>query len=346
MARQLADLPPKVTVIEYYLLDDRLVSWTLHEGKIALAQQAVDRAEVERMISAFRSSLDRQRTAEVEFLGGELYDLLIGPARLFIPQDGLLVLVPDGPLSALPFAALYDRSRQELLIQKTELTTLPSLMFADFSGDPRSDAGVGGAALVVGAPDLAGSAWSDLPDLPAADQEIREVGKYYVEPQLLKGKEATRSAFLAALPAHRVIHFAGHAVSTGPRIEDQLLLLTPDSETGRAEVTGQDLLRIDLDHTRVAVLAACAGFGGVQTTNQGRWGLASSFLLAGTDAVVAAQWDIDDRYTRQFMNQLHARLAGGTRPTKALREVMLAEQARRRPSAEKWSWSAFSITGF
>ena len=53
-----------------------------------------------------------------------LHDLLIGPLAAEIPPDARLVLVTDGPLAALPFAALHDG--RTYLVERHPLSQVPS----------------------------------------------------------------------------------------------------------------------------------------------------------------------------------------------------------------------------
>ena len=58
-------------------------------------------------VDAFRRMIDRKKPSETLAAGGRaLYDLLIRPAETLIGQSERLLIVPDGPLHVLPWAAL------------------------------------------------------------------------------------------------------------------------------------------------------------------------------------------------------------------------------------------------
>jgi hypothetical protein len=68
------------------------------------------------------------------------------------------------------------------------------------------------------------------------------------------------------------------------------------------------------------------------------FGLGRSFLLAGADAVVAAQWDVEDAPTSRLMAAFYARLAGGTPLAAALAQ---AQAERHLGGAHPLDWAAF-----
>lgn len=344
--QRIAELPAAVGIIRFHVLEQRLLHWKVWQGKVELNEAAVSKSEIVEKVSAFRSSLSSGNRREADRLGAALYDLLIRPSQDLISEGRLLVLIADGALAELPFAALYDTERGKYLIESTELTTLPSVFSADARMFELNSAERPERALVVGAPDLSGTAWSDLPKLSNIEAEVFRVSSFYAEPLRISGKDATRSRFLAGLPNQQVVHFAGHAISTGPGIEDQMLLFASEAGNRVSEVRGHDLLRIDFSGRNIVILAACSGFGGFEASSHNRWGLASSLLVAGADVVIAAQWDVRDVYSRRFMRELHPRLAKGMRPTQAMREVMLKEILRARNQANSTEWSVFSISGY
>ena len=58
-----------------------------------------------------------------------LYDVLIRPVEPLLRPGGTLIIVPDGRLSALPFAALLD-GHGHFLAERSRLAVVPSLAFA------------------------------------------------------------------------------------------------------------------------------------------------------------------------------------------------------------------------
>jgi CHAT domain-containing protein len=339
-----AALPKSVTLIKFHVLADRVAIWALHDGRIEPPiVKEIRREELQHLVRAFRASLQQGSRNERLRLGSVLYDLLLRPVEAALAGKELLGLVPDRSLVSLPFAALYDARTEQLLIQRMELTTLPTLSkgaFHDGAHRRRQR-----RALVIGAPDLHGTPWAGLAPLPAAREEALAIADLYSTPDFLSERTATRGAFLRKLEQYDVIHFAGHGASTGPAIDDQKILLAPDYAGGPAEVTGLDLLPLNLNRAELVVLAACDSSGGFETADPGRWGLAASLLLAGARNVVTTFWEIEDSFSLSFMERFHRLVVEGRTPTSALREVMLQEIHQEKDSND-FQWTAFSVSGY
>jgi hypothetical protein len=95
----------------------------------------------------------------------------------------------------------------------------------------------------------------------------------------------------------------------------------------------------------LAVLAACRT--GAPSSGEGGRSLASltgSFLAAGSPAVIATLWDVDDATTAAFMEQLYAQLGRGAPPAEALRRAKL--RLRAEPGWDRAAlWSAYVLVG-
>ena len=72
------------------------------------------------------------------------------------------------------------------------------------------------------------------------------------------------------------------------------------------------------------------------------FGLARAFMLAGAAAVVAAQWDVEDRATARLMSELYSRLARGTALARALAQALAA---RAHGGEHPIDWAGFAVLG-
>ena len=132
-------------------------------------------------------------------------------------------------------------------------------------------------------------------DLPAAAREAaavtRALGGWNVV--RLDGPAATREAMLAALPAARLLHYAGHALpgATGP-LSSALVL----SGEGRIELG--DLLAAPAV-PELVVLSACEA-AGAEVNRPSLMGLAQAFVAAGAVAALAPTQPVRDADARAF----------------------------------------------
>src|SRR5438552_18155349 len=160
-------LPDRVTLLCYVSLSDRLLTWTITRSEHHLAQTPIHRDELDRLASRFRSASAEQAGIRAA-VASQLSDLLIRPVSARLALDTTLVIVADGALQQVPFAALRDPSRRRYLIEDHPLIVSPS---ATFFAAPRSqhrpEGNAAMSALLVGNPET--DTASALRPLPAAE---------------------------------------------------------------------------------------------------------------------------------------------------------------------------------
>lgn len=151
------------------------------------------------------------------------------------------------------------------------------------------------------------------------------------------------------LREYRYLHFATHGVLAGdiPYLRQPALVLTlvgdlqgEDGFLTMNEVTGLEL------QAEVTVLSACETGLGEEVSGEGVVGLTRAFLLAGSRAVVASLWKIDDAAASELMGLVYRYLSQGERPDVALskaRQDLRADPTGR--LAHPFYWAAFVLYG-
>jgi len=143
------------------------------------------------------------------------------------------------------------------------------------------------------------------------------------------------------------VEFAGHAIANREEPSFSRLVFSPDpAAAGSALLFARDLRQMRLDHLRLVVLSACATAPGSRTRGAGFAGITQAFLEAGTPAVVATLWRIDDAAARRVVLEFHRRLLAGEDGASALRSAQLAllhdrADLLRQPPG----WAAFELIG-
>src|SRR5262249_21365732 len=91
----------------------------------------VGAAELTAEVRDFRRNLETRTTYSYLAQAQQLYDWLIRPIRGLLKERKIdtLVLVPDGALRTVPFAALHDSAR--FLIQDLAVAVVPGLSLVD-----------------------------------------------------------------------------------------------------------------------------------------------------------------------------------------------------------------------
>jgi CHAT domain-containing protein len=252
-----------------------------------------------------------------------LYDYLVKPVEEWLPSriGSRLTIVPQGPLFALPFAALRDGQGRYLVERwATHYATSMSVLDRLESRLTGKHAGV----LVVAEPTLDASLRQreGLAPLPAARAEAAAVVQRVAGPATsLTGAAATPDAVRQAAESRRVVHFATHAVVSDTRPLESFLALAP-GEASDGRLTSADIYGWHLDADLV-VLSACRTARG-RVNGDGVIGLSRAFAYAGTPSLIASVWDTPDQTSRELFPTFYAEWQRTGDRAGALRAAQLA----------------------
>lgn len=83
-------------------------------------------------------------------------------------------------------------------------------------------------------------------------------------------------------------------------------------------LTSDEISRLDLSNTKLAVLSACETGRGHIDPVDGVWGLQRGFKLAGVQSILMTLWKIPDATTAMFMEHFYSELAKGHTPRESL----------------------------
>lgn len=325
------------------------------DSGIAFHRVEVSRDELRQRVEIFRALIERGRTrpqieAALIAQGRELFDLLLAPIAAELETARRLLIVPDVPLTTLPFAALVRSEEPPRFLGEWKPLTFAAsgTVFAHAKArrhtrdpDPavtvyaRSN-GVGG----VGRPRLA--------PLPGVEAEARRIADLFAGPtRVLLDDEASESALKSSLRsepgASAYLHFATHAVLDHRVPLDSALMLAPgDGEDGRLsafEVIAELELQSDL-----VTLSACGTGLGRELSGEGVLGLSHAFLFAGARTTLTSLWPVSDASTAEWMAVFYAALRQGAPRDEA---VMRAQARVRERSVwrQPYFWAAFQLWG-
>ncbi|SFM80929.1 CHAT domain-containing protein [Variovorax sp. OV329] len=300
-----------------------------------------------------------------------LHRLLVEPvAELLPPEPGArLVVVPQGALFLVPFAALEDTNGTPL-VARYALSLTPSMQTLALTGARKRAVRADGAALVVGNPVMPryvptpGAAPLEVPSLPGAEEEARAVAEL-LHASPLTGAAATKPAVLQAAQDARYIHLATHGflddftdraqgeanpyVRRLTLLEDSgggnhsrtpgLLALAPSASDG-GMLTADEIAQARTQAELVVMSACDTGRGAIN--DEGVIGLSRAWMSAGVPSVVVSLWSIPDEPTRDLMETFYRRLQAGAGKSEALREAMQATRAKYPKTAY---WAAFVLMG-
>lgn len=367
--------PVSVETVQRSLLDSDSVLLSFHLGEENSHAWVIDRKSIsvhalpaakaiDDLARRYHEALSQQATASRSAeVGKKLAEMIFRPVSKRVRGKRLLI-VPDGALHYVPFAALPSPATGEPLIAEHEIVYLPSAsVMQSIQREQRS----GGPMSVAVFADPVFN--RDDPRLNAAATE-RTASARSAGFQRLRFSRGEASAIVAAaadsktfeavgfdaskrtlldtdLRRYDILHFATHGALDTEHPELSGLVFSLFNREGRT-VDGflrlHEIYNLDLD-ARLVVLSACKTALGKEVHGEGLIGLTRGFLYAGAAGIVSTVWNIDDRASAQLMSRFYeAMLRDGLRPADALRKAQLSMLSQPRWRDPHY-WAAFGIHG-
>ncbi|HEC84931.1 MAG TPA: CHAT domain-containing protein [Thioploca sp.] len=273
----------------------------------------------------------------------QLYRWLIQPltAKLSAYHINTLIIVPDGMLRTMPFAALHDG--QDFLIQNYALAITPGLCLGDLKKMRRRDVD---NMLLSGLSD----AVQGFSSLPCAQYEINTLQKQHNlydtqrVPLLNKAFTYPNMQYKIRQARYSIVHIASHG-QFRPNFQDTFLLTYDDKLS--MDKLERLIRRTTLQEKQVELLtlSACETAMG---NDRAALGLAGVALKAGAKSALATLWKVDDVTTPTVIIEFYRQLTNPTvskaQALQNAQKMMLTNQKYvhfRHP----YYWSAFLLIG-
>jgi len=287
----------RTAVLYPILLKDRTELLISTEKGISQFTINATTADIASTVRQFRQRLEDFSNHQYLPHAQQLYEWLIRPAEATLRANNIdtLVLVPDGPLRTIPFAALHDG--ENFLAKQYSVAVTPGLTLTDPRPLPRTDMQL----LLSGLTESV----QGFTALPNVEEEIKQVAALY-SGQVLKNKDYQTPTLQTALKntPYRIIHIASHGqFKSDP---NETFLLTYDGKLSMDSLEGLlQLSKYRNESVELLTLSACQTAAG---DDRAALGLAGIAVKAGARSVLATLWFINDRSTSalitDFYNQL------------------------------------------
>ena len=344
-------------IVQYLLLDERSYAFVMrHDGSVEIEPLRLGGRDVgrrcpksqagkipcfdlKRKVNRYRALLDSQskeRIEERKRLGETLSRVFLEPIAEHIEDLSHLILVPNGILHRLPFAALPWK--KGYLIERKVLKLLPaSSLVGAVSAKPVNPRGM----LALGNPVVRELGWREL---KWAEAEVDALAKHFPDlspkhKHILKRKEARRDSLVDQDLDGYLLHFAAHGESGKKNREARLLLSGGD-------LTYYDIIGLYIKDAPLVVLSACDTGLGERLSGDEVYSLANAFLHAQARAVVFSLWLVDDLATSMLMGEFYSHYASKDSASKGDVATSLAKAQRAmirkgRPPAH---WAGFVLS--
>lgn len=368
-------------VIHYFVGDGAAYALAIRRQEVQLKRLAsfAENIDLGENIANFRRLLEE---ADAEELGDylntayNLYRLLVRP-MVNPAQDSTLIIVPDGPLSGIPFEAFltYSRDRHLLTDPHQRLMTDP-LIQADFwKGQER--VGENGASYLLFQYQIqyafSASLWANehrsirssnafqayapaytatdsfggrrIPPLRSAGPHAKRVAALFSDASL-QGDTHASTAFLAEASQARYLHLAMHGFTDHDHPLRSALAFSKPPNKPHGLVFAADLYGMPPLSASLVSLLACRSGEGKQVEGEGVLSLGRAFRMAGAEGVVMSLWDADARLGGEILEKMYAAIAEGIEPAVALQSAKRAYlQSTKATEAHPGHWASYVLIG-
>jgi CHAT domain-containing protein len=372
----LPSLPADTALVSYWLGTESAYVWIVLPGTIRWAR-LVPPASVEAAAAKFHHSLTRLVDIPVEQRlhdARTLYDMIIRPVEPVLAGVRQWIVIPDGALNYVPFAALRasDTAADAFVALKHDVAITPAawmmaaappatatrtpgmLLLIDDPVYQPDDPRLGTIPKVPGRSEPPGTGinnapYHDLQRLPFTAEEGRAILSEFspAEVDELQGLQATRERVLSLdWSRYRYIHIAAHAVVDTQVPQLSALILGAYNTKGEEveEAVRVSDLALETLTADVAVLSACDTALGPQIASEGSVGLASTLLSRGARSVVASLWPAADEISAELMADFYRHLLRDSMSVPAALGAAMRTAAVRERSGDPALWAAFQVS--
>lgn len=310
---------------------ETIVLMATRNGATQASRMPLGEQELAALVDELVDSIERGEERQQHDVG-KRFNQHLPPHLTEALRTANVVIIPDGPLYQMPFAAVFPEG--------VSLAEAPDVDTAIRASSPHAAKQL--TVIAVGNPTI-DRATFDLAALPAAESEAHDVAALYASAPIC-GRDATKTRVKALLPQSDVAEFATHAIASPTDPSSSCLVLAPETGDSGA-LTAREISALPLQRLRVAILTGCRTAATSQNGGASD-SIALAFLRAGAGNVIASLWRIDDDVARTFSLHLHRELRAGVAPAVALQHAQRAMRESSNPALRTArNWSGFIVTG-
>lgn len=333
-------------------------------------------SDIEKTSTAFLSEVINQ--SPLDRSASLLTQQILTPAAEQI-KGKRLVIIPDGILHKVPFAALTlpNLATYTPLLTQHEITNLPSastigILRTTVATKPRAKKTIAILADPVFNKDddrLTGKTTADSRNLSGADEFLKNRIGRGMNFSRLKGTAAEAKAILSLVPQesdrtaafgfeanydwitsknisqYRYIHLATHGFFDGAKPAFSSIVLSGYDAQGvdrKSYLRLPELFNLNLP-AELVVLSACQTGLGNDVPGEGSVGMTRGLMYAGALRVASTLWNVDDNSTSELMQQFYKSLWQSKKSHAAsLREAQLKLW---KEGKTPYYWAAFTLQG-
>ena len=321
------------TIVAFAVFPRWVTAWVANDQGVHEFRILADSEVLKKDVRAFYQLCSNPLTPleKVNDAGSRLYKLLVAPVEQALDPTRTLFIEADQFLGLLPWPALV-RTDGIYLGHIYNIVNTPGLLYRE-SRAIRRDAMAQVLVAYPGAVELNNSLYQPLPQAKEAAEFVAGLALHH---KYLQGTDVSARNLLAELPKASSFLFSGHATTRAYSGE-----LVIHGHNGGGVFSASRLAGMDLSGMKLVVLSACSTAGEPEAANDPN-GLVKAFLNAGTESVIASQWDVSSGSTADLVRDLFMGLSKNPSGKLALREIWKNAATR---SSHPFYWAAFQAYG-
>jgi CHAT domain-containing protein len=369
----LPPMPSDTVLVSYWLGSESAYAWVVQSQGVHWLRLSAP-GSIAAQIGNLHRSLERlvdlpreRRLAE----GATLAGMIIAPLMPWLATARHWVVIPDGALAYVPFAALpVSPAPASFAVLEHDVALTPAAWMLDAPAKRESDKRrdlllvadpvyqpddprLKGLPVVPPAQPVQGGgltdAARDYQRLPYTAREAANIAAEFPNAGVdeLTGLNATRARLLAVdWSGYRFIHIATHGLVDAQEPQLSALILgsydaAGNRVDGAVRVADLSLQTLDAD---VAVFSACDTALGKEVPSEGLMGIDSTVLARGARAVVGSLWPVADEIGAQLMTDLYRHLVRDSMSAPAALAAAMRTVLKRDASTDPALWAAFQVS--
>lgn len=313
---------PDQAVIALSQFDDEMAVWVIRHDGTTIMTRPISRPDGLRIVARLHDEIRLETKRPVA--GATLYDEIVRPIGNQLVGVSHLTFVPDLTYQDVSFAALFDRARQQFLVERMTVAAAPNVaVLAAKSTRPSPSS----SSLLV----LSTSNGASIGDT---------IADRYQQADIAVGAAATRGRLLG--DTHAVMHLSVPTRRSAAYPSWSQLVL--NDEPGRrysGALPAREIAGRQLPATQLVVLDEVRFEERYRTA--GTFDLATAFLTAGVPVVLGTLPGADESETRELMVGFHRQLTSRVEAAEALARVQ--RNALQQNGRRLGAWTALVIYG-
>jgi len=326
-------IPEDVVVLNYFVLPDHTLVWVVTTSTLQGFDLPVGEEVLHEKVVLLRDKLADAHKSDFVPLTDFLCQAIFTPLREHLQGKKKVLCIPHRSLSFVPFQVFTRENRY--LIGEYCFFYAPSLNIYSYSLQKEAHPSI--SFLAFGNPRYPDP---NTQPLPGAEEEVKEISRWFRNSRILLGEEATESAFYRLAKEANIIHLSTHGSANERFPLLSTILLAPD-DANDGYLLASEVFATPLQ-ADLMVLSACQTALGRYSTTEGLIGFTRSFFYAGVSSLIASLWSVSDLSTKDLFVCFYRYLLGGLPKAEALWRAQM-EVANR--YGHPYYWAPFILIG-